>query len=284
MGRRLGIFAGCVRRLGVSLEDEFKMLKEAGFNCYDVGVFRTRDLAPAVELGDKIGMSIESIHAPFMTRELYCNDVWKAGTNGDKMVKFYKESIDTAAECNVPNVVIHFHANYDSPQINDLGLARFDDVVEHAINKGVVIAFENLVRIGALAYAADRYEKIDNVRFCYDFGHAHCYPGYQNAPTLDVLDIMTDRVVTTHLHDNMGYTGTRIEKPKKDPDYHILPFDGNCDYAKVMKKMDEYGYRGALVLELGSGVRPEMSAEDFIHLAYERVKRVADLSTLEFDD
>lgn len=284
MGRDLGIFAGCVRRLGVNIEDEFKMLKEAGFTCYDTGAYRTEDIAHAVDFGNKIGLRIESIHGPFMTRDLYCNDVWKSGTKGDQMVKLYKIAIDAAADVNAPNVVIHFHANYDSPQINDLGLARFDDVVEYAISKGVTLAFENLVRIGALAYAADRYEKIPNVRFCYDFGHAHCYPGYQNAPTLDVLDIMTDRVVTTHLHDNMGYTGTRIEKPKKDPDYHMLPFDGNCDYAKVMKKMDEYGYRGALVLELGSGVRPEMSAEDFIHLAYERIKRVADCSSLTFED
>jgi sugar phosphate isomerase/epimerase len=282
MGRDLGIFAGCTRRLGVSLEDEFKMLKEAGFTCYDVGnAYRAQDV---IEIGEKVGLKIASLHGPFMPKGLYCNDVWKSGTNGDTMVKLYKRAIDTAAECNIPNVVIHFLANYAAPEINDLGLARMDDVVEYAINKGVVLAFENLVRIGALAYAADRYEKIPNVRFCYDFGHAHCYPGYQNAPTLQVLDIMTDRVVTTHLHDNMGYTGTVTEKPKKDPDYHQLPFDGNCDYRKAMSKLDEYGYRGALVLELGSGVRPEMSAEDFIHLAYERVKRVSDLSKLEFED
>ena len=282
MGRDIGIFAGGLRRLGVSLEDEFKMLKEAGFTCYDVGnAYNAKDV---IEIGDKVGLKIASLHGPFMPKDLYCNDVWKPGTNGDIMVKLYKKAINTAAECNIPNVVIHFLANYAAPDINDLGLARMDDVVEYAISKGVILAFENLVRIGALAYAADRYEKIPNVRFCYDFGHAHCYPGYQNAPTLQVLDIMTDRVVTTHLHDNMGYTGTRDVKPAKDPDFHILPFDGSCDYAKAMAKLDEYGYRGALVLELGSGVRPELSAEEFVKLAYERAKRVADLSTLTIED
>ena len=191
---------------------------------------------------------------------------------------------DAAADVNAPNVVIHFLANYDAPQLSDMGLARMDSVVEYAIKKGVTIAFENLVRIGALAYAADRYEKIPNVRFCYDFGHAYCYPGYQNAPSFDVLDVLGDRIVTTHVHDNMGYTGTRDVKPSKDPDFHQLPFDGTLDYEKVVKKMDHYGYKGALVLELGSGVRPEMGAEEFIKLAYERVKRIADYSTLSFDD
>jgi sugar phosphate isomerase/epimerase len=95
---------------------------------------------------------------------------------------------------------------------------------------------------------------------------------------------MTDRVVTTHLHDNLGYTGTRDVKPAKDPDFHMLPFDGNCDYKKAVSKLDEYGYRGALVLELGCETRPEMSAEDFIKVAYERIKRVADLSTLTIED
>ena len=281
MGRDIGIFAGYLRRFGVSLEDEFKMLKEAGFTCFDVGnAYRAQDV---IELGDKVGLKIASLHGPFMPKDLYCNDVWKPGTNGDTMVKLYKRAIDTAAECNIPNVVIHFLANWKAPEVNDLGLARMDDVVEYAINKGVILAFENLVRIGALAYAADRYEKIPNVRFCYDFGHAHCYPGYVNAPTLQVLDIMTDRVVTTHLHDNLGYMGTMTEKPAKDPDLHMMPFDGNCDYAKAMAKLDEYGYRGALVLELGA-VHPELSAEEFAKLAYERAKRVADLSTLTIDD
>ena len=282
MGRDLGIFAGCVNRFGISLDDEFKMLKEAGFTCYDVGnAYRTQDV---VEIGEKYGLKIASLHGPFMPKGLYCNDVWKSGTNGDTMVKLYKKAIDTAAECNVPNVVIHFLANYAAPDINDAGLARMDSVVEYAIEKGVTIAFENLVRIGALAYAADRYEKIPNVRFCYDFGHAHCYPGYQNAPSMQVLDIMTDRVVTTHLHDNMGYTGTMTEKPQKDPDFHQLPFDGNCDYSRAMNKLDEYGYRGALVLEVTSWARPDLGAEEFIKTAYERVKRVADLSTLKFED
>ena len=284
MGRDLGIFAGCVRRLGVPIGDEFKMLKEAGFTCYDVGVFRTKDVAPVVELGDSIGISIESIHAPFMTKELYCNDVWKSGINGDIMVNLYKEAIDAAAACNVPSVVIHFLANWSCPDISDEGLARMDRVVEYAMSKGVTIAFENLVRLGALAYCADRYESIPNVRFCYDFGHAHCYPGYGYAPDFEVLDILKDKVVTTHVHDNDGYTGTAAVKPAKDPDYHRLPFDGNLDYQKAMNKMDEYGYRGALVLELGSGVRPELTAEQFIQLAYERVKRIADMSSLEFED
>ena len=47
--------------------------------------------------------------------------------------------------------------------------------------------------------------------------------------------------------------------------------------------MGRYGYRGALVLELGA-VHPELSAEEFAKLAYERAKRVADLSTLTIDD
>ena len=282
MGRDLGIFAGCVRRFDIPLEDEFKMLKEAGFTCYDVG--NLYDAHEVVELGEKVGLKIASLHGPFMPKGLYCNDVWKSGTNGDTMVKLYKKAIDTAADCDIPNVVIHFLANYAAPDISDLGLARMDDVVEYAISKGVTIAFENLVRIGALAYAADRYEKIPNVRFCYDFGHAHCYPGYQNAPSLQVLDIMTDRVVTTHLHDNNGYEGTVTVKPSKDPDYHMMPFDGNCDYQRAMDKLDEYGYRGALVLEITSWCRQDLSAEEFIKTAYERVKRVADLSSLTFEN
>ena len=278
MARRLGIFAGCLR--GIPQTEAIPMLKEAGFNCYDTYTHRIDDIAPIIEAGNACGMPIESLHAPFMTRDAYCNDMWLSGTQYQKMFNYYKESIDSAAEFNIPNVVIHFMGNLAAPQLSDEGLARFDKIVEYAVEKNVTIAFENMIRIGGIAYAADRYEKIPNVRFCYDMGHAHCYSGYAYAPDICWMDLLTDRVVTTHIHDNEGF----IEGFKGELDFHRLPFEGNLDYQKVMDKMDEYGYRGALVLEVGGGQYPDLSPMEFAKTAFERVKRISDMSSLVFED
>lgn len=279
MERRLGIFASCLGG-GISDIDALPYIKAAGFNCYTTYRHRREDVGPLVEAGLKLGLPCESIHAPFMTKDAYCNDMWKSGPQYLKMFNYYKESIDSAALYNIPSVVIHFMGNLKAPELSDEGLARFDKIVEYAIEKGVTIAFENMIRVGALAYAADRYEKIPNVRFCYDMGHAHCYSGYAYAWDLEWMDILTDRVVTTHIHDNEGF----LPDYKGEIDFHRMPFDGNLDYAKVMKKMDEYGYRGALVLETSHGTHPDLSNEEYLALAYERLKRIADMSTLDFSE
>lgn len=276
MARRLGIFAGSLR--GIPQIDALPMLKEAGFNCYDTYSHTIDEVGKLVEAGNAIGMPCESIHAPFMTKDAYCNDMWKSGTQYIKMFNYYKQSIDSAAEFKIPSVVIHFMGNLAAPQLCDEGLNRFDKIVEYAVEKNVTIAFENMIRIGSLAYAADRYEKIPNVRFCYDMGHAHCYSGYAYAPDIEWMDFLTDRVVTTHIHDNEGF----IKDFKGELDFHRLPFDGIMDYQKIMNKMDEYNYRGALVLEVGGGQYPDLSPMEFAKTAFERVKRIADMSSLDF--
>ena len=278
MERRLGIFASCMS--GVPETEAIPMLKKAGFNCYTTYTHRVEDVAKLVEVGNAIDMPCESIHAPFLTKDAYCNDMWKSGMQYLKMFNYYKESIDSAAEFNIPSVVIHFMGNLAAPQLSDEGLARFDKIVEYAVEKNVTIAFENMIRLGAIAYAADRYEKIPNVRFCYDMGHAHCYSGYAYAEDLEWMDILTDRVVTTHIHDNEGF----LKDYKGEIDFHLVPFDGKMDYQKIMNKMDEYGYRGALVLETGSSKRPDLTNEEFIALCYERVKRIADMSKFSFNE
>jgi sugar phosphate isomerase/epimerase len=59
-----------------------------------------------------------------------------------------------------------------------------------------------------------------------------------------------------------------------------MPFEGNLDYQKVIKKLDEYNYTGSLILEVFNGKYPDMTAEDFLAWAYERLKRISDMSTL----
>jgi sugar phosphate isomerase/epimerase len=68
-----------------------------------------------------------------------------------------------------------------------------------------------------------------------------------------------------------------------DPDSHWLPFDGTFDYHTMMRKLDNYGYAGPLVLEVYQKARAdykELTPEEFIATSYDRIKRISTLNDL----
>ena len=117
-------------------------------------------------------------------------------------------------------------SGWNPPQVNDLGLSRYDEIVLYAEKRGITVAFENLRMVGNLAYLIDRYEHCDNVRFCFDCGHEHCY-----TKTVSMIDVFTNRICCTHIHDNMG-----------KEDEHLIPGDGIIDwdsFAAALKDIKE---------------------------------------------
>ena len=117
----------------------------------------------------------------------------------------------------------------------------------------------------------ERYEKIPEVGFCYDAGHEHCY-----TRTVHYMDLYADRLFCTHIHDNHG----REKDDWSDPDEHLLPFDGNIDYADMMRRLDEAGFAGTLMLEIYDHRSPayrEMGNEAFLRTAFERIQRISKL-------
>jgi len=258
------------RKLGMCWGDPatIKLMADAGFNCYmiDASNIALDAAKPIVEAGNALGMTCESIHAPFKG----INDMWQYGLNYLTVFKGIKTTIDTAAALDIPCVVIHVSSGWDAPEITDLGLARFGELVLYATEKKVTIAFENLRKVGNLAYFADRYEKMEYVRFCYDCGHEHCYTKY-----VTWMDIFRNKLVATHIHDNHG----RGDEAIGDPDTHLLPFDGTFNYEKMMRKLDEYNFEGALVLEVGNSREcyAQWTAEEFLATCFERIKKISEL-------
>lgn len=143
-------------------------------------------------------------------------------------------------------------------------------MIEYALRKNIRVAFENLRNVGNLAAIMERYERIPEIGFCYDWGHEHCY-------TQDVhfMDLFGRRIFCTHIHDNFGRSK---EDPKKDMDIHVLPFDGNIDYKEIMSLMDKYNYTGNLTLEVEQGeLYKDMTAEEFLASAYGRIKKISEM-------
>ena len=188
-----------------------------------------------------------------------------------KTLDYMKEAIDSASKNNIPYVITHVSSGWTPPFVNDIGLKRFDALVFYAKKRGVTLAFENLRLLGNLTCIMDRYESADNVKFCFDCGHEHCY-----TKTVSILDIFTNRVCCTHIHDNMSRP---FESKEGKFDMHLLPFDGTYNYEQMMRKLDEYGYCGTLMLEVWQNTDEykKMSHSQFLEECYRRIEKISQM-------
>lgn len=262
MERKMGIMAECLK--GASVEETMPKIAAAGFNCYFTGHYTPNEVERVVAAGDKAGLTCESIHAPFAG----INKMWLSGMDYLPIYQGMKTSIDAAAANGVPTVVVHISSGWYAPQMNDLGLARYDSLVEYAMEKGVTLAFENLRMVGNVSYFRDRYAALENVGYCLDMGHEHCYTS-----TVCFMDIFREKAIATHIHDNFG-----IKEPfEEDTDLHLLPFEGNMDYEVVMKKLNTYGYKHSLILEVSNSNYLHLSQEEFLKTAYERLLKISQM-------
>ena len=264
MKRKVGIFAECLGK-DFHAKDRLELIKSAGFEVVASELHAPDVIAQMKDEADRLELFFEEIHAPFSG----INNMWIEGSDYLTVYNGAKRSIDLAALHGIPTIVLHVSSGWYPPSISDLGLARYDELVAYAAEKGVIVAFENLRCVGNLAYFVDRYERTDNVRFCYDLGHEHCY-----TVTVPWMDIFRDKLICTHIHDNHG----RTDGKNNDPDLHLLPFDGNADYQRCIDKMDEYGYAGPLTLEVNNTRHKDLSPEDFLKTCFERVQRINALS------
>ena len=168
MKRKVGINVGSLGG-AIPLTEQLKMMKDTGFETFFSGLCSLESTAARKETADKLGLVYETIHAPFAG----INNMWIPGLDYLTVFNGIKRSIDNAAACGIPAIVLHVSSGWYPPGISDLGLARYDELVFYAAERGVTVAFENLRCVGNLAYFSDRYEKLDNVRFCYEIGRAH---------------------------------------------------------------------------------------------------------------
>ena len=270
MKRKLGINTDCLMGL---LDDisTLELAHEIGFESFMTSKTDIASVSALKEKGVALGIDFPYLHSPFRG----INYLWLEGESYHTIYDGIIESIDSASACDVPSVILHVSSGWQAPPVNDLGLSRYDALVEYASKKGVTLAFENLRLVGNLACLLDRYENEENVKFCYDCGHEHCY-----TKTVSWIDIFTNKIVATHIHDNYGRP---FEDKTTDRDLHLLPFDGTFNYHEMMSKLDRYGYTGPLMLEVFRTSREDykqMSAEDFMKTSYDRITRISELGKL----
>ena len=94
------------------------------------------------------------------------------------------------------------------------------------------------------------------VGFCWDTGHELCYNDGK-----DMLALYGDRLLGTHLNDNLGISRADGKIFWTD-DLHLLPFDGIIDWVDAANRLNKVGYDGILTFELTVHSKPGRHEND----------------------
>lgn len=270
-------------QFGRETKEQIRLFKEAGFDGFFTEWKYGENIKEYADYAKEIGMIYQSIHAPFGKSSI----IWHEDDEiADEAVK---ELTDCVLECEkneIPIMVSHAYIGFnDSRTPTQKGLERFGRVVLQAEKSGVKIAFENTEGEEYLAALMNEFRNNNSVGFCLDTGHEMCY-NYSK----DLLGLYGDRLICTHLNDNLGISNYEGKIFWTD-DLHLLPFDGIADWDNIAQRLDSHGYTGYLTFELNTLSKPnrhendiysKMSLEEYLAQAYIRACRFAAKRKLNF--
>ncbi len=260
----------------ISYTEQITMFKNAGFDGFFVTWNPDMDVKAIKAHSDKIGMYFQSIHAPYTKSA----DMWTEGEKADTAVKELLSCLSDCAENGVLIMVCHAYIGFDFAEPNECGIKNFSILAEKARDLGVKIAFENCEQEKFLDCLMKAFENFDNVGFCFDTGHEMCYN-----KSKDILSFYGKKLIAIHINDNFGVTSPDGIVTWTD-DLHLLPFDGVADWENIAFRLNKYGYKGELTLELTDKSKPDrhendkyikMGRESYLNEAFCRAERFSDL-------
>ena len=272
------------QKLGISIKynysipttDVVKMLKKIGFDAISPDWKEGPELAAVIETARECGMIVQSLHAPFWKAA----DMWSSDENIYLPAKM--ELLKTLEDCkvwNVPIMVVHtwfgFEYEFDASKLN---FQNFEEVIARAKEYGITVAFENVEGEEYLFALMEHYKDNDIVGFCWDSGHEMCLSRPQ-----DMLAKYGDRLVMTHLNDNLGISNYEGKLIWTD-DLHLLPYDGIADWDENINRLKKSRPMDILNFEVTISSIPnrhendmygQMGLELFFTEAYKRACRIA---------
>ncbi len=262
----------------VPMAHMLQQLRDIGFRAVSPVRHADCDLGALTETAARLGLTVQSLHG--------CHRgipaLWQPDpARSQPLLQELLWGIDDCAAYGIPLLVVHPWSTFDytfDPE--HLYFRNFDTLVAYAAEKGVQIAFENLEGPEFLCALMARYASCSHIGYCWDAGHEQCY-----TPAWDMLARFGDRLIMTHLNDNLGLTHPEGLLQGTD-DLHLLPFDGIANWETLIHRLKQARPQQILNFELK--VRPKadrckvdlyshLPPDRYLALAYERACRVADL-------
>ena len=250
------------QKIGISIANSYSLpmgevlqtIKTVGFDAISPIWESEAMLAQIVELARANGLELQSLHAPFH----HAADLWSCDERCYGPAKNELLSvIDACVAFDIPVVVAHVWIGFDYQfDPSSLYYGHFDEIVAYAKERNVKIAFENTEGIEYLLALMEHFQHHDTVGFCWDSGHEMCYNH-----SADLLGRFGDRLLMTHLNDNLGISRFDGRIFWTD-DLHLLPFDGVADWDDCIKRLKRSNRMPILNFELSITSKPDRHEND----------------------
>ena len=271
------------QKLGISLSREYpvpmaqavKMIADCGFDAVSPVWYKTEVLQEALSAAKACRLQLQSLHAPFGKTV----SLWHRDENTDACLQTILQALDVCREHEIPVLVMHAWIGMDYTfEKAALDYSRFDRIVSHAEEAGVRIAFENTEGEEYLTALMEHFGSSKAVGFCWDSGHEMCYNHSK-----DLLAVYGDRLLMTHLNDNLGISDANGAITPRD-DLHLLPYDGIADWDYNIARLQKARKQESLNCELLRESKPgrhendkyeQMPLPQYLAEAYARAKRIA---------
>lgn len=256
---------------GVPVPELVRLVGRTGFDAVSPEWEENDDFAETAEAARESGLAIQSLHGPFDVAA----KMWSADTDdSEEAMRKLLLSLETCKQYSIPVMVVHVWMGFDNiPAPNSEGFENFGKLVKKAEEYGVKIAFENTEGDELLFALMEHFDGNGNVGFCWDSGHEMCYNH-----SMDLLARFGDRLIMTHLNDNLGIS--RFDgKTYWTDDLHLLPFDGIADWDYNVARMKKAKKQEYINFELNIRSKPnrhendaygEMPIERYLTEAYNR--------------
>ena len=261
---------------GVPVPELVRLVGRTGFDAVSPEWEENDDFAETAEAARESGLAIQSLHGPFDVAA----KMWSADTDdSEEAMRKLLLSLETCKQYSIPVMVVHVWMGFDNiPAPNSEGFENFGKLVKKAEEYGVKIAFENTEGDELLFALMEHFDGNGNVGFCWNSGHEMCYNH-----SMDLLARFGDRLIMTHLNDNLGIS--RFDgKTYWTDDLHLLPFDGIADWDYNVARMKKAKKQEYINFELNIRSKPnrhendaygEMPIERYFTEAYNRACRIA---------
>lgn len=238
----------------IDIDAQTEYMKKYGFNAAMLGSDKPDE---HMEKLINAGIKIESLHAPFSK----INTLWQNGAEGDGFLEKIIDGVEKCARWNVHVLVVHISSGIPAPMVNDIGISRFDKLMEAADKNKITIAYENQRMLGNIALLLEYYPQAG---FCWDTGHEACFAGGRQ-----YMPLFGKRLSEVHIHDNMGVY---------NEDLHLLPYDGKIDFERVANQIASTDYMGSVMLEVNGTNKcyAEMTDDEYYASAAKAAKKLAD--------
>jgi len=232
----------------LDLKSELENLKRMGYD------FAELDLGLPIKPNKKFVISLDEVKniLPILVGHLPEIDFKK------EEIERCKKFIKILSERDIKLFVIHlFSRNLPTKNNFRTKIEKLRELTEFARENDCILTLENTEEDTKILKKV--YDKIPNLFFCLDIGHANLFA--KENRSIDLINNFKNILKHVHVHDNVGGDAEKF-------DLHLPIGAGKINFVPIFNKLKEIKYSGNITLEIYS---PD---EEYRKISISRIRRL----------